>query len=121
VVFHFKALFVRLREGFSALGATVTLKSIVVLSMFWASIRQLWQVTVKSPVEFHSQKPDTTFADSYGFGCAFRFPGGGSSLHRGANLEAGKGFEPQNGVRGTVCRFTVDRIRPLYQPAKGKS
>jgi hypothetical protein len=36
----------------------------------------LWQVIVKSPLEFHSQEPDTEFADSCGFGCTFHSPRG---------------------------------------------
>src|ERR1017187_4142413 len=39
------------------------------------SIRQLWHVIVKSPVEFHSQKPDTGVVGSCGFGCANHGPG----------------------------------------------
>jgi hypothetical protein len=81
-------------------------------------MRQLRHVTVKSPVEFHSRKPDTEFADSCGFGCAFLSLVVVSAITGEAKMAAGKGFEPQNGGGATVYRFTVGCIRPLCQPAK---
>jgi hypothetical protein len=39
------------------------------------SIRHEWQVTVKSPVEFHSLKPDNWVASPCGFGCMDHSPG----------------------------------------------
>jgi len=47
------------------------------------SILQEWQVTVKSPVEFHSQKPDTVGANLCGLGCADYNPGRDWRLGRG--------------------------------------
>lgn len=88
---------------------------------FTVSILQLWQVTVKSPVEFHSQKPDTKFGEPCGFGCAIHFPGEGSSLHRGAKLTAGKGFEPLDDVWASPAGCKPGCVRPLCQPAERKS
>ncbi len=45
------------RENLTALGALVAL-AVLALTEFVA-FRQLWQVICGSPLEFHSQKPDT--------------------------------------------------------------
>lgn len=73
---------------------------------FLQAIRQLWHVTVKSPVEFHSRKPDNRFACPYGFGC----------MDQGV-LAAIRDSDPW-AMGLTAYRFTAGCVRPLCQPAK---
>lgn len=53
----------------------------------------------------HSQKPDTEFADSCGFGCTLLSLVVVSAISGETKMAAGKGFGPPDGALNTAYRL----------------
>ena len=103
------------KEGLRALAALEPLITLTVAPMAFTFDRQLWQVTVISPVEIHSGKPDNEGVSVHrGFGCDEKSPVrdwrlGWGFLKRDARAADPRGDaeRPLSLCRGTYAQTTL--------------